>query len=185
MVHKLILNRIYKSLQTMLILTTCTTCLLSKAHASPPEKSELIIGVMQHDLGAGFKQRHERGQNVIFEYAFSNKYDFLNGVPHIGATINNRGYTSAMYIGLTWRLNLPADLFIDLTFGGGINNAEKKTPKKRQAVGSNLLFRESLSIGKHIGDYTISIMVDHMSNARLAPPNPGLTDFGMRVGYKL
>ena len=151
---------------------------------SPPNYREFRLGIMQHDIKGSLKQRHEHGQNVIVEYIFDSQYEFLRGVPHIGVTINNRGYTSAIYTGLSWRVNLSPALFLDATFGAGLNNAERKKRKKRQAAGSNLLFRESLSLGAYIGNYTISIMIDHMSNARLTPPNPGITDFGVRIGYK-
>ena len=150
--------------------------------------SEVKIGVMRHDVRSRLRQHHEEGYNTSAEYVTSKDYEFLYGLPHIGLSISNSGYTSSAYTGLTWKFFLTPlpfgdKLFTEVTFGAAINNAEKKTPKKRQAVGSNLLFRESLSIGVQINKtHNISVMLDHMSNASIVLPNPGITDFGIRYG---
>lgn len=60
----------------------------------------------------------------------------------------------------------------------------KKTAKKR-ALGSNILFRESLSAGFRFAKiHSLTIMIDHMSSADISKPNPGLTDIGLRYGYR-
>jgi lipid A 3-O-deacylase len=146
---------------------------------------EIRIGLMQHDLGGNFKQRYEKGQNLIAEYIFNEEYKFLYGLPHIGTSINSKGYTSSVYTGLTWRYQFLEVMFAEITFGGAVNNGETKKDKKRRSIGSNLIFRESFSLGVNLAaNHSLSLMIDHMSNADLAPPNPGLTDVGIRYGYR-
>ena len=73
--------------------------------------------------------------------------NYIRAFPHIGASINNKGYTSNIYTGLTWQFDLKDLLTMEVSLGGGINNAERLEPKKKRALGSKLLFRESFSIG--------------------------------------
>jgi lipid A 3-O-deacylase len=74
---------------------------------------------------------------------------------------------------------------VEASLGISINNAEKKISKKRRGLGSNLLFRESFSLGYKLSEiHSISLMIDHVSSADIVKPNPGLTDIGIRYGYK-
>jgi hypothetical protein len=48
-----------------------------------------------------------------------------------------------------------------------------------------VLFRESIELGYQITPvYSISAMVDHISNANLGSHNAGITNAGARVGIK-
>ncbi len=157
-------------------------------YADSESLSEVKIGVMSHDVKNNLKRNHEKGYNIIAEYVASNNYEFLRALPHIGFSISDSNYTSNVYTGLTWkfflkRLPFGDKLFIELTFGVAINNSEIKTCKKRQAVGSHVLFRESLSVGAQINQtHNVSFMIDHVSNGRIIEPNPGITDVGIRYG---
>ena len=140
---------------------------------------------MQHDFDTKFGHRHEKGQNIVVEYLFDKMQNYLRAFPHIGTSINNRGYTSNIYTGLTWQFDIKDIVTVEATLGASINNAEKLQPKKKRALGSKLLFRESFSIGYLIDKtHSISIMIDHMSSADIKKPNPGLTDIGIRYGYR-
>lgn len=146
---------------------------------------EIKIGIMQHDFNTKLGHRYEKGQNIIVEYLFDKMPNYIRAFPHIGASINNKGFTSNIYTGLTWQLNIK-DLFtIEASLGCSINNAERLQPKKKRALGSKLLFRESFSIGYLIDKtHSISIMIDHISSADIRKPNPGLTDIGIRYGFR-
>ena len=51
-------------------------------------------------------------------------------------------------------------------------------------LGCPLNFRESASIGyRFMEHHSLSIMVDHMSNASLCSENEGMETFGLRYGY--
>jgi hypothetical protein len=111
--------------------------------------------------------------------------NYLRAYPHIGASINNKGYTSNLYTGLTWQADFDNTFLVEVSLGISVNNAKRKISKKRRGLGSNLLFRESLSLGYKLSQiHLISLMIDHISSADIAKPNPGLTDIGIRYGYK-
>ena len=168
----------YKKLKIFLLAIIFNTPAL---HTSA---QEFKIGVMQHDFDTKFGHRHEKGQNIIIEYLFDKTQNFLRAYPHIGTSINNKGYNSSIYTGLTWRIDLGDIFLVEASLGAAINNAERKTAKKRRALGSNILFRESFAVGFRFAEmHSISVMIDHMSSADIAKPNPGITDIGLRYGY--
>lgn len=146
---------------------------------------EIKFGLMQHDFDTKFGHRHEKGQNIIVEYLFDKMQNYLRAFPHIGASINNRGFTSNIYTGLTWQFDIKDVLVVEATLGASINNAERLETKKKRALGSKLLFRESFSVGYLINKtHSVSIMIDHISSADIRKPNPGLTDIGLKYGFR-
>lgn len=154
--------------------------LLQNAYAQ-----EIKFGIMQHDFDTKLGHRYEKGQNIIIEYLFDKMPNYIRAIPHIGASINNKGFTSNIYTGLTWQFDIKDLLTIEASLGGCINNAERLESKKKRALGSKILFRESFSIGYLIGKtHSISIMIDHISSADIRKPNPGLTDIGIRYGVR-
>lgn len=137
----------------------------------------------------------ERGAAVQFEAIFSQfiSHDFGNTyinallLPrvHVGGNINVTGDTSVAYAGLTWQLPVYGPLFLEGTFGGGVHNGKHDNAgPNRQALGCPLAFRESGSIGLAFKQFTVLGTVEHLSNAGLCSQNDGLTNFGVRVGYK-
>lgn len=146
---------------------------------------EIKIGILQHDFDTKLGHRHEKGQNITVEYLFDKMQNYLRALPHIGASINNKGYTSNIYSGLTLQFDIKDFIVIEATLGASINNAERLKPKKKRALGSKLLFRESFSVGYLINKtHSVSIMIDHISSADIRKPNPGLTDIGIRYGFR-
>jgi lipid A 3-O-deacylase len=153
--------------------------------ATTIQAQELKIGVLQHDFDKKFNHRVEQGQNIVVEYLFDKMDNYLRAFPHIGASINSKGYTSNLYTGLTWQVEFSSKFLVEASLGASINNAERKMSKKRRGLGSNLLFRESFSVGYKLSDiHSVSLMIDHISSADIAKPNPGLTDIGIRYGYR-
>lgn len=153
--------------------------------ANHSNAKEIKIGILQHDFDKKFNHRAEKGQNIIIEYLFDKMDNPLKASPHIGFSFNNKGYTSNLFTGFTWQLDLSEKFVVEASLGLSINNGERKMSKKRRALGSNLLFREAFALGYNISnEYSISVMIDHVSSADIAKPNPGLTDIGIRFGYK-
>ena len=65
--------------------------------------------------------------------------------------------------------------------GGYIDNA----PPGRKNLGSRILFRESLELGYQVNPVvSVSAILDHISNANLAPHNAGITSAGARIGFR-
>ena len=150
------------------------------------DSSSFRVGIMKHDLKSDLSHRHEKGYNINASYIFSKNYEFLYARPHIGISFNSNPnkYTSFIYSGLTWRLVLKDLFFLELDFGGSINNGNRKKTSTKRAIGSNLLFRESFSAGIQIGNtHSVSAMIEHVSNANIVKPNPGFTNFGIKYGY--
>jgi len=156
---------------------------------------EVKIGVMAHDVTLG--GRHlENGADVNGEMLFVSP-NFLNIIgaprPHLGGGVNTQGNTDAAYFGLTWGLPIFKSivgsgdaLTIYGSLGGAVHDGyEDSAPAGRKKLGSPVLFRESVELGYQVTPvYSISAMVDHISNANLANHNAGITNVGARVGMK-
>ncbi|MCC8372334.1 MAG: acyloxyacyl hydrolase [Rickettsia endosymbiont of Pseudomimeciton antennatum] len=151
---------------------------------------EIRIGILKHDINVRLKHRYEKGYDVNLEYLFGEKYEFLRGYPHIGADINNSKYASSVYTGLTWHFDMMESIFCEVSLGGAIHNGELKKSEKQRALrkrplGSRLLFRESVSLGVKLNEiHAITLILDHISNADIVKPNAGLTNLGIRYGFK-
>ena len=152
--------------------------------------NEARIGILKHDVKSRFKHSYEKGYDINLETLWKTpEYIFFTKIfsprPHIGASINTDKGTDQFYLGLTWRLDFFKYLFIEGTFGGEIHTGRlNKQTKHKQNLGSRLLFRESISLGyQFLENNSISIILDHASNASLAEKNSGLTNLGLRYGY--
>jgi len=156
---------------------------------------EAKVGVLAHDIG--FLGHHvESGTDLNGELLFTSP-SFLSWLgaprPDIGGTLNTSGNTSYGYLGLTWSYDLwrglagdDGALFVAGSLGGGVHDGHLDSgPSDRKLLGSRVLFRESAEIGYRITPtISISVMLDHLSNAGLADHNQGLTNVGLRTGYR-
>jgi lipid A 3-O-deacylase len=155
--------------------------------ASPASPFEVRVGVLDHDPGI-FGNPKEKGADVNAEALFASP-DFLSMLcsprPHIGGSVNSDGNTSQIYTGLTWRRDFWSNLFGEFSFGPSFNDGvHDKRYLDRKALGSNVLFRESLSLGYQFDQRNnISVMLDHISNAGLAKYNGGMETVGLRYGH--
>ena len=169
----------------------------SPAAAQTKLVDEVKIGALAHDVG--FLTHHvESGADVNIEVLFTSP-DFLSVIgsprPHIGGDINTAGNTSDGYFGLTWGATLQQlfgiapGVFVNGSLGGAIHDGFLTTPDPppsgRKLLGSRILFRESAEIGYQITPVvSVSAILDHISNANLAPRNAGITSAGARLGFK-
>ena len=156
---------------------------------------ELKIGLLRHDAGI-FGSNKEDGADVNLEARFASP-DFLSALfaprPHLGVSINTAGDTNQVYAGLTWTIPLFRGLFsttdslyLDASIGGAAHDGKLDTDAPdRKSLGSRFLFRESLELGySFTPSQSVSIMLDHVSNANLANRNEGLDNLGIRYGIK-
>src|SRR5690242_4608066 len=154
---------------------------------------EMRAGIFYHDAGV-FGSNKEDGPDLNLELRVASP-DFLSAIwsprPHLGVHANLAGDTSQLYFGLTWTFMLwptgGADgLFLDASLGGSAHNGKLDTDDPdRKSLGSRVLFRESLELGYRFAEvHSISVMLDHMSNANLADRNEGLDTLGVRYGLK-
>jgi lipid A 3-O-deacylase len=156
---------------------------------------EVNVGVLAHDVT--FFGRHlERGPDINLEVLFLPP-DFLSVIgsprPMIGGDINTVGNTSDGYLGLTWGVSFIHDLLIsgDSIFataglGGAVQDGYELTaPPGRKRLGSPVLFHLSTELGyQFTPTINIALFIDHMSNANLAPRNAGITNLGVRLGFR-
>ncbi|MDB5408946.1 MAG: Lipid 3-O-deacylase-related protein [Rhodospirillales bacterium] len=156
---------------------------------------EVKAGVMAHDITLGGKHV-ESGVDINGEVLFISP-QFLNIIgaprPHLGGWVNSDGNTDAAYFGLTWDLPLlrrivgtQDGLTILGSLGGAVHDGYTDTMHTgRKRLGSPVLFRESVELAYQLTPvYSISVMVDHISNANLASHNAGITNAGARIGFK-
>jgi len=160
------------------------------SHASfVPE--EIRLGYLKHDIkGFNLCRRDEKGYDVNAELLWASPknevFQFLYSPrPHLGFSINTEGGTDQFYAGLTWRYDFLQYLFVEGGFGGEYNTGRTNTASSRKkAIGAKVMFHESVSLGIQVAQHSISVYLDHTSNASLAKYNPGLTDLGLRYGYR-
>lgn len=151
---------------------------------------EIRGGVMAHDVGF-FGGAKEEGVDINVEYLFGGLTgSFFNAIwsprPHIGLSVNTAGDTSQVYAGLSWQWTIHGPWFIGASFGLSLHNGKTETRElDRKELGSPVLFRESLELGVRIlPQHSVSIMLDHISNARLFDHNEGMETVGLRYGYR-
>lgn len=150
----------------------------------------VAIGVLEHDVGL-FGRSLEPGTDFNVEI----RLDRLSGSlwdtlfrpqPHFGLTANDSGATSQAYFGLTWLFDLDGGLFVGGSLGGAVHNGERvaRHPHEK-SLGSVALFRESVEFGYLFATrHSVSIMLDHLSNAELADHNEGLDNVGLRYALR-
>lgn len=154
---------------------------------------EVRVGGFYHDAGI-LGTRKERGPDLNLELRFASP-EFLSAIwsprPHLGVTGSLAGDTSQLYFGLTWSFMLwrtggNDGLFLDVSLGGSAHNGKLEPNRTdRKALGSRVLFRESLELGYRFGDvHSVSVFLDHASNANLASHNEGIDSLGVRYGLK-
>lgn len=108
--------------------------------------------------------------------------------PHVGATINFGGLESHAYAGLSWTHFIAGGpVFVEASLGGTIHNgALQGAIAPARSLGCQVLFRESASVGFQFTEQaSMMLTVEHASHAGLCgPTNTGLTNLGLRFGWK-
>lgn len=165
-------------------------CLVPNSALAESLPYEIRLGFAKNDVRKLYACYNvEKGYNTQLEFLFPPlSGEFWNYIfqpkVHVGISINSKGGTNQLYTGFTWSFSLYS-LYLEPTFGIDLNDAKRKHPSRRkQALGSPILFRESLSIGYDIiFRWTGYLFIDHISNAHLASVNPGITTIGFKIGY--
>jgi len=113
--------------------------------------------------------------------------------PTVGFEANTSGYTSQLYVSLTWTADLDTDgvlwpdhmVFLGISFGPAYNTGRiHSSSSNHLSLGSNLLFHPALELGVRLTPaVSLSAYFDHSSNAGSDRYNAGLDNLGMRVGW--
>jgi hypothetical protein len=129
------------------------------------------------NLEALFGRLNVHYDNKVLDY-------FVNFRPHVGTTISLDGKTSEFYFGGSWDFKITDWAFFETSFGGAIHDGPLDVPHEA-SYGCTANFRESASLGFKLSeDWRLISTVDHMSNGGACAPNRGLTNAGVRLGYK-
>jgi len=158
------------------------------AQAADDFISEYKFGVLLHDAGL-FGNRKEHGIDGNFEVLFESPR-FLGWIgsprPHLGIEISSAEQTNKAYFGLSWGWTFWGNWFAGFSLGGAAHDGFLATTQSdRKELGSRFLFRESVEIGYVIAErHMISLLFDHVSNAKLGKNNDGMDSFGLRYGYR-
>jgi Lipid A 3-O-deacylase (PagL). len=110
--------------------------------------------------------------------------------PHIGATVNLGGLESMVYGGLSWTVPLgDTPIFLEASFGAALHNGGTgpygTAVAPARDLGCGLAFREAASLGVMLTENaSLMATLEHASNANLCQSNRGLTNLGVRLGWR-
>jgi hypothetical protein len=136
-----------------------------------------------HGEGAGALNLEVLGGRLPGGYENGILNFFLTPRPHAGTTLAF-GKTDEFYWGLTWDVKLFDRAFIEASFGGAVHDGPLHELHEA-SYGCRMNFRESASIGFALTqEWRLMATLDHMSNGGLCETNRGLTNAGVRLGYK-
>lgn len=160
--------------------------LLASDSASEPSRI-ISIGVLAHDRGP-FSDRNEDGTDLNVEVQFAPLAIPGSPRPHLGATLNFIGDTSAAYAGLTFPFYQSPHWFLDGSVSAAVHNGPMhKDPVRCQqesdcGFGKRLLPRLGIEVGYRIApDQSISLFYDHMSHKwMIEGENEGIDHIGLR-----
>ena len=104
-----------------------------------------------------------------------------------GTSINTGRGTSQASIGLAWDYYLTSDIFVEASFDIAIHNGHTgRIPEVgHRPLGCNPLFRQSFTVGKDITErWRLMLTIEHLDNFELCDQNAGLSNLGVRLGYR-
>ncbi|HEX4767053.1 MAG TPA: acyloxyacyl hydrolase [Lichenihabitans sp.] len=151
---------------------------------------ELRIGGLAHDPLSPEHGSADLNAEILFPkfwHASNSFWDQFIPHPDLGFTANFAGKTSNLYGGAAWNFDITERFFVSGEFGPGLNNGETGhiVSAGHNKVGCNVWFHESASGGYRLTErWSIMATIEHSSNAGICSENRGLTNYGLRVGYR-
>jgi len=158
--------------------------------------SEIRAGVLAHSIDErgpnGELLNLSRLEDISFEILFfSPDIDAFRWIgsprPSLGVTLNLAGRENLAHLGLTWQLPIfETAFFLEGTLGAALHDgALNGATFPARNLGCRVMIYESGGLGMNIGEnFTIIAQIEHTSSAKLCMPNEGLTNLGIKVGYK-
>jgi lipid A 3-O-deacylase len=107
--------------------------------------------------------------------------------PEIGATLNLDGQDSLVHANFTWQLPVfDTPFYLEAGLGGAIHDgALTGAEPGRQNFGCRVNFYERWGVGMNVSDNaTATLTYEHTSNNGWCEANDGLSNFGLRLGWK-
>jgi lipid A 3-O-deacylase len=164
-----------------------------------PYRFEVRFGGFLHGVGGNEKGTYDLSPELVFPRLplFANQWwNVFVPRPHLGANVNLEGRTSAVYAGGLWSFPLPYRTFFELFVDGAVHNgAENNALPGHSSLGCPALFHVGGSLGYAITEHwSATVTFDHLSNGHyifgincagnVGPtPNPGINNWGGKIGY--
>ena len=153
---------------------------------------ELRFGVFWHDPNnteqAPIDLSVETLSSNLPVPSFSNPYLDWFAHPRIalGAMLNTGGKTSYAFGSFNWRIPIYKIVFFEGEFGGAVDNSPDYHGPRRLDLGCPVTFRESAGFGLQLSpNWDVILSAEHISHATLCTKkNEGVSDVGVRIGYK-
>jgi len=109
--------------------------------------------------------------------------------PDLGVTLNTDGQDSLLHLSLTWQLPIfDTPLYLEGAFGGAVHNGYltgSPDDTRHANFGCRLNFYERYGVGAHVSEnVTATLTYEHTSNNGWCEKNQGLSNVGLRLGWK-
>jgi hypothetical protein len=169
------------------------------AYFYDPYRTEIRLGGFFHGVGGAEKGTYDINPEFVFPRLPLFQTQWWNVFvprPHVGVLANLEGRTSSFYAGALWSFPLPFRTFFELFVDGSIHNGVQNNPLPgHSGLGCPALFHVGGSLGYAITDHwTAMVTFDHLSNGHYIfgincagntgpTPNPGVNDWGAKIGY--
>jgi hypothetical protein len=164
-----------------------------------PQNFQLRFGAFAHGVGGVEQGTYDLNPEVVspqLPFGQGQWWSVLIPRAHLGGLINLEGRTSAVYAGALWTIPLPHRFFTELFLDGEKNDGYLDDPPPgRSGLGCRYLFHAGGSVGyKLSAHWSAMFTFDHQSNGHgifetecdglgADTHNPGINDYGLRVGY--
>ena len=147
---------------------------------------ELRGGVLVHDVDMWAAGDIEDGASFNGELAFRSFGSLLGGQlrPAVGLSYAGGNRTSYGYADARWEYTA-GRFFFGLGLGAAVHDGELHREPGRKDLGSRVLFHIPIEAGVQLTDANrLSLYFEHVSNAWLADPNPGMDNIGLRLAHR-
>jgi opacity protein-like surface antigen len=161
---------------------------------------ELRIGIHAHDVHHAMlpflvkewelNQIEDISFDVLFTSPDMDAFRWIGSPrPDLGVTLNTDGQDSLLHLGLTWQLPVfDTPFYLEGTFGGAVHNGyltNSPNNTERHNFGCRLNFYERFGVGANLSEHmTATLTYEHTSNNNWCQDNQGLSNFGVRLGWK-